>query len=608
MTTLHLRKSIGRSPGKKSSFHSRPMKGSLNILALILSASFCLQASASTITVQDTGDGAANAANCPGSGCRLRDALAKASGDATIDTIDFSVTTPATITLTSSQLEVNANVTISGPGANLLTVDANHNSRVFYIDSGKTVTISGLTITNGSFNGNGGGIYNDHATLTVTNSTLSGNSATNLVGGGGIYNDGTNSGSAMLTISNSTLSGNSAPFGGGGGIANNGLLGSATLTITNSTLSGNSAGQGGGIQNRGTLTVTNSTLSGNSAGGISTSAGTLTIGGTILKAGASGVNLFHNLGTVTSLGYNLSSDDASLLLNQSTDQNSTDPKLGPLQDNGGPTFTHALCTASGVPDASCTGVSPAIDQGKDFTSATTDQRGSGFARTVDFASIPNAIGGDGTDIGAFEVQASAPACQTSTSIKANFNGTPIGAGRYIWFNGVLKAHGLGATPVTITFTNQTITSANFGPLPVPDASVTFDPGAVTATTNFVGGMWVTTVPSGIKGNTFLSGLSFPVPANLPGGIKNVTWNGTISVDTPGVSVNWQWGAAVYTNFSADYNLVGVKPVDDKTASQYQNKDHAGTPENFKPYVIGGATGGGGNNYTGGLSGTASVCR
>src|SRR5438034_11838826 len=85
---------------------------------------------AATITVQNTGDGAANAANCPGSGCRLRDALAKASGDATIDTIDFSVTTPATITLTSGQLEVNANVTISGPGAaNLLTADANHNSR-----------------------------------------------------------------------------------------------------------------------------------------------------------------------------------------------------------------------------------------------------------------------------------------------------------------------------------------------------------------------------------------------------------------------------------------------------------------------------------------------
>jgi len=173
---------------------------------------------------------------------------------------------------------------------------------------------------------------------------------------------------------------------------------------------------------------------------------------------------------------------------------------------------------------------------------------------------------------------------------------------------VLKAKNLPSTPVTITFTNQTITSPNFGPLPVPDASVTFDPAAVSATTNFVGGMWVTTVPSGIKGNTFLSALSFPVPVNLPGGIKNVTWSGTITIDTPGVSINWQWAAAVYTNFTTAYNALGAKPVDDKTASQYKNSDHAGTPENFKQFVIGGATGGGGNNYTGGLSSTASVCR
>jgi hypothetical protein len=195
----------------------------------------------------------------------------------------------------------------------------------------------------------------------------------------------------------------------------------------------------------------------------------------------------------------------------------------------------------------------------------------------------------------------------ATSIRANFNGTPINAGNYIWFNGVLKPKGLGTNPVTITFTGQTISSASFGPLPVPDATVIFDPNVTTATTTFTGGMWVTTVPSsGLAGNTFLSSLGYLVPANLPGGIKNVTWSGTISSDTPGVTVEWKWGAAVYTNFNSDYNLVGVKPVDDKNASQYKNSDHAGTPENFKPFVIGGATGGGGANYTGGLSGTASV--
>jgi hypothetical protein len=158
----------------------------------------------------------------------------------------------------------------------------------------------------------------------------------------------------------------------------------------------------------------------------------------------------------------------------------------------------------------------------------------------------------------------------------------------------------------IRFTGQTITSANFT-LSVLDATVIFDPAATTATTTFSGGMWVTRVPSsGLAGNTFLSALAYQVPGNLPGGINPVTWSGTISSDTPGVSVQWKWAAAVYTSFSSNYNALGVKPVDDNKASQYKNSDHAGTPENFKSFVIGGARGGGGSNYTGSLSGTAAV--
>jgi parallel beta helix pectate lyase-like protein len=186
---------------------------------------------------------------------------------------------------------------------------------VFNISSGKTVTLSGLTITNGSFSfGDGGGIVNDHATLTVSNCTVSGNSA---VFGGGIWNDA-EGGSATLTINNSTVSGNSAN-GTGGGILNDGLAGSATLTINNSTFSGNSAFVGGGIHINGnsgsaTLTINNSTVSGNSAngtgGGISNDHGTLTIGDTILKTGASGQSIRNFGGTVTSHGYNLSSDAA----------------------------------------------------------------------------------------------------------------------------------------------------------------------------------------------------------------------------------------------------------------------------------------------------------
>jgi hypothetical protein len=202
-----------------------------------------------------------------------------------------------------------------------------------------------------------------------------------------------------------------------------------------------------------------------------------------------------------------------------------------------------------------------------------------------------------------------PSCQFSTSIRNNFNAFPINAGNYLWFTSVLKADHLGSNPVTITFTNQTITSPNFGPLPVPDSTVIFDPAVNFATTTFgPGGVSTTMVPSNptLAGNTFFSALSYQVPANLPGGIKNVTWSGTISSDTPGVKVSWKWGAAVYTNFSTDYNALGVKPVDDNKKNPYLNADHAGTPENFKPFVIGGATGGGGSNYTGGLSGTANV--
>jgi hypothetical protein len=196
-------------------------------------------------------------------------------------------------------------------------------------------------------------------------------------------------------------------------------------------------------------------------------------------------------------------------------------------------------------------------------------------------------------------------CQISTSVTSNFNGTPIKSGNYIWFNGVLKPSGLGSTPVTIRLTQQTITSANFT-FSVPDATVTFDPTATSATTTFSNGKWVTRAPSsGLAGNTFFAALGYQVPS-LPGGIKNVTWSATMNTDTPGVSVQWKWAAAVYTSFSSDYNAVGVKPVDDNKGSQYLNSDHAGTPENFKTKVTGGATGGGGSNYTGGYSGTASV--
>src|SRR5207245_5225291 len=118
---------------------------------------------------------------------------------------------------------------------------------------------------------------------------------------------------------------------------------------------------------------------------------TVDIGDTILKAGASGPNIMIFSGTFTSHGYNLSSDDGSGLLTATGDQINTDPMLGPLQDNGGSTFTHALLTNSPAIDAG----DPNFDPNSFNPPMVYDQRGTGFNRVVNGR----------IDIGAFEVQA-----------------------------------------------------------------------------------------------------------------------------------------------------------------------------------------------------------
>src|SRR5262249_38613518 len=114
--------------------------------------------------------------------------------------------------------------------------------------------------------------------------------------------------------------------------------------------------------------------------------------------------------------------------------------------------------------------------------------------------------------------------------------------------------------------------------------------------------------TGLSGNTFLSGLSYHVPGGgLPGGINPVSWSGTFITDTGGVNVNWQWAAAVYTNFNTDHNALVVKAIDDNHHDYVTlSSDPAGTPEQYKSSVIGGARGGGGSNYAGSLSSTQGV--
>jgi hypothetical protein len=193
-----------------------------------------------------------------------------------------------------------------------------------------------------------------------------------------------------------------------------------------------------------------------------------------------------------------------------------------------------------------------------------------------------------------------------TSASFNFNNTPIVAGSTIWFNSGLQASGLGNGPVTLQFTNQTITftaSSTTYSIGVPSSVVTFTPGTTVASTSYSASSntWTTAVPSNLPGNDFLGGVALAVPGGLPGGITNVTWQGLMQSDTLNVQVQWHAAAAVYTQFATDYTTLNVKPCDDPHASSYQNGDHAGTPEAFKTFVTAGATGGGGNNFTGNAS-------
>ncbi|MBK9208823.1 MAG: S-layer homology domain-containing protein [Anaerolineales bacterium] len=361
------------------------------------------------------------------SDCTLREAINAANTISGTDTITFDaalVTDP--ITLSSQLPPVTTAIVITGNGAANTIIQANGAAntatyRVFEVSSGN-LTLDSLTIRHGRCNGScpalyqnvGGGILNN-GTLTVTNSTLSGNSST--LGGGGISNYGT------LTVTNSTLSGNSATSGGGigGGILNGGTLTvtnstlsgnssafdgggitngfDGTLMVTNSTLSGNSATQtAGGISNYGTrLTVTNSTLSGNSApnGGGIYNQGPLNFANTIIANSTTGVDCINSGGAIGTNTNNLV-EDGSCFPTQSGD-----PALGPLADNGGPTKTFALLTGS-----------PAIDAGDDTTCTATpvnNQSQNGLTRPQ----------GVHCDIGAYELDNIAPAVSSIVRASAN---------------------------------------------------------------------------------------------------------------------------------------------------------------------------------------------
>jgi hypothetical protein len=326
----------------------------------------------------------------------LREALNQTNANPAADTIAFDPAffgMPRVISLGLGQLEIRDHLTLTGPGASLLTIHGSNSFRVLEVNdlggSVKTVSISGLTISGGKTTASDGGGIRNEENLTVLNSTVSNNSASNIYGGG-ILN------LRSLTFQNSTLSDNSALSGGG--IYNDGLL-----LIENSTLSGNTADlRGGGIYNGlGSSVIRNSTFTLNhsdydgddlgSGSGIFVENGTVILHNTIVANNYRG-NLTAYENDITGNAVNSASSNnligtgGSGGLTNGSNGNQVgvaDPGLGLLNNNGGPTKTHPLLAGS-----------PALNAGNNVEAPafSFDQRGAPFSRVT----------GGRIDIGAFE--------------------------------------------------------------------------------------------------------------------------------------------------------------------------------------------------------------
>lgn len=382
--------------------------------AILLGVLGCVvQARAATLTVTSAGDVTVGVARCA-DGCSLREAMAATVAG---DIIEFSslFNSPQIISLGGTLL-VNRSMTINGPGAHRLTLRSNGGAVLLVTTAGTLAVVNGITFTDGSAV-NGGGIGVGITTsLTLNSCVVTNSTASNF--GGGIINSGN------LTINNCTISNNTA--NGGGGI----YAGGGTLTITNTTISGNTANSsntGGGIQIVGTaadtVTITNSTITNNSASNSVTNGGGIyrsspvvtTLRNTVVAGNVDSTNLANLIRDLagsghTSQGYNFIGN-GSLSSPQPTDRTGNlqsngsgaalDARLGPLGNYGATVPVHVPLFNS-----------PLIDLGH-ASGSTTDQRG--LLRPVDFLAIANASSGDGSDIGAYELQASPTAAPVSVS-------------------------------------------------------------------------------------------------------------------------------------------------------------------------------------------------
>lgn len=338
-----------------------------SMLAAILVSAATAPSFGLTFTVTNLSDGAA-----PGPAGSLRRAVNDANVIIGADIINFQAGLAGVITLTNGELNISGDVTINGPGANVVIISGNNASRVFSLNFGVTATINGLGLTNG-LSDRGPGLASA-GTFTLNNCSVSNCNAT-VDGGGIILLDGRG------TMTGCTVSNNHCNGNGGGIWMGQGGAAIRSLVMTNCTISDNAAdGIGGGIRQGANattdLTLTNCTIAGNSSngngGGISRSLGTMTFKNTIIAKNNNATNpdISSTGGTITSNGNNLVGNTTGAAFAAGpadqigTSASPIDPLLAPLAFNGGGTQTRALRLGS-----------PAIDAGSNPPSTAVDQRG-----------------------------------------------------------------------------------------------------------------------------------------------------------------------------------------------------------------------------------------
>ena len=261
----------------------------------------------------------------------------------------------------------------------------------------------------------------------------------------------------------------------------------------------------------------------------------------------------------------------------------------------------------------CTPLPSAIPGQASCTVAVTSVEPNGRTLNASFAATSALAASSGTG----NLIVTAAMLSQQSCIKSDFRNVAVAGNNSLWFSSVFKIKGVKKQKVTFTFfksslqfnyldSSQHLVTVN---LPVPDGKITFDPYATSAATSFdaVDNVWLTTIPWDLDDNALLTATSWLVPAGgIPGDIEPVTWCGTFASDTAGVDIGWRWSAAAYSSFSGDNTVLGVKPMNTDYDNPPASRDNAGTPENFKGFLIPGARGKGGKNYTGSYSGSAKI--